>query len=630
MYRKCSQIRVRKTLEILLFQRHNNSNEKFYHSVHYKSRIEYLPLLVHNYLEMYHNTLLIAIAVCASLNPQAIFCEGNSILRDDHDDTHTNSYNLVRSDNDTTCPTWFIFNSTTGKCECGNNLGEVIICDSKYTQIYILNCHCMTTDGHIGVAVGSCATNCFPSKHNRSFESYYKLPTKLNDLNSAMCQENLHRGGRFCGKCKDDYYPLVYSYDMKCTQCSNSKYNWLKFVIAAYVPLTVFFIAVISIGISASSPQLDAFVVYSQTIASPANVRMVLEATRYYPSTAISSRLVGTLYGIWNLDFFRMLLPPICLKISTLQALTLDYLVAFYPLLLIISTYILIHLYDSRFHLIVCMWKPFRRFFKSFGNKINIKSSIINAFVTFLLLSYVKLLSTSSDLLNFTRAYSPEGKVIGTYLYYDASIEYFGKEHLPYGILAIIITVLFIILPFLLSILHPLRCLNVCVGRWPAFRICLDSYQGYYKDGTEGTRDCRCFSSLYLFARIALITVYGFIKNVYFYPFASILLLFIVALIVVCQPFKPQFSVYNTIHALLFLNLSTSLASVTCIQIKESYLIKLTLTLIGITASLPFLYITYLILKWIFLQKLVQKCLMKYMKSCYCFHETNRTSEVHQ
>lgn len=572
---------------------------------------------------MYLNILLIAMAVCASLNAQTSFCKDTSISTSDQGDTH----------NATTCPTWFVFNSTTGKCECGDNLGGVVICDSEFIRIYILNCYCMTTDARKGVAVGSCATNCFISKSNRSFGSYDKLPTKLNELNGAMCQGYLHRGGRFCGKCKDDHYPLVYSYDKECTECTNSKYNWLKFLVAAYVPLTVFFIAVVSIGISASSPQLDAFVVYSQTIASPANVRMVLEATQYYPSTAIPSRLVGTLYGIWNLDFFRTLLPPICLKISTLQALALDYLIAFYPLLLIISTYILIHLYDRRFCLVVCMWRPFSRAFKSFSNKINIKSSIINTFVTFLLLSYVKLLSVSSDLLNFTRAYSPEGKVVGTYLYYDGSIEYFGKEHLPYAILAIIITVIFIILPFLLSILHPLRCLKGCIGRWPAFRICLDSYQGYYKDGTEGTRDCRCFSSLYLFARIALIIVHCFVKNVYFYPFASILLLFVVALIVVCQPFKPQFGVYNTIHALLFLNLATWLASVTCIQIstfKASYLIKFSLGLIGIIAILPLLYITYLILKWIFLQKLVQKFLTKYMNSCYCFQDTNRTSEVDQ
>ena len=579
---------------------------------------------------MYLKILTVTVSLIAILNIQIISCNDQLSSGIHHDDTQNKTYELVNFDNVSSCPTWFIFNSTTRKCECGNDLGGIVSCDSEYTRVYIINCYCMTVDDRIGVAVGSCSTHCFINKHNVSFDSYYELPTQVSNLNAAMCHDNLNREGRFCGKCKGGYYPLVYSYDMECTQCANNRYSWLKFAAAGFVPLTIFFIVVISTGVSVSSPQLDAFVVYSQTIATPSNVRMVLEATKHYPSTALPSRVVGTLYGIWNLDFFRTLLPPICLKTSTLQALSLDYIIAFYPLVLIIATYILIHLYDRRFCILVYMWKCFSRIFISFSGKLCIKSSIINSFVTFLLLSYVKLLSTSFDLLNFTRAYSPNGTIIGTFLYYDASIEYFGREHLPYGILAIVVTVLFIILPFLFSLLHPLSCLKGCIGRWPAFRICLDSYQGYYKDGTEGTRDCRCFSSLYLFARIVLFVLYGFIKNIYFYPFASILLLFVVALIIVCKPFKPQFGAYNTIHALLFLNLSTWLASVTCIQQKASYLIELSLTLMGTIAVLPLLYITYQTLKWIYFQKAVQKFLMKTCSCCYCFKKISRESDTHQ
>lgn len=533
--------------------------------------------------------------------------------------------------NQNICLSWSTYNSTTRQCECGNSLGGVVNCNSEYKTVYIINCYCMTQDDHLGVAVGSCFTNCYLGKSNSTLVMYYLLPNNPNELNTALCENRWNRAGRFCGKCKDGYYPLVYSYNMKCKECSDDNYNWFKFVIEAFIPLTIFFIFIVSTGISASSPQLDAFVVYAQTIATPANVRMILEAIRYHPKAALFCQLLSSLYGVWNLDFFRTLLPPVCLKISTLQALALDYVIAIYPLVLIVTTYIVIDLYDRHFCLLVWIWKPFKMCSKSIFSGINIKSSIINAFITFLLLSYVKFLSVSFDLLAFVNAYAPSGKVVGTFLFYDASLRYFGEEHLPYGILAIIVLVVFIILPLVLSCLHPLRCLNRCIGRWPSLHICLDSYQGYYKDGTEGTRDYRWFSSLYLFVRIVLFLVYGFVKNSCFYPFAMILLLFLVALIVICQPFKSQFSMYNTIHALLILNLAMWFATVTSSNIsviKAPFIDEFSLALSGFIGVLPLIYVTGLVLKWIFKQKLFRKLLMM-CTTLHCFQKSNLENTRH-
>ena len=161
------------------------------------------------------------------------------------------------------------------------------------------------------------------------------------------------------------------------------KYNWLWFIVAAFVPLTFFFIFVASCGISASSPQLEAFVAYAQTFAAPANARIVLGATMidYNPSTTLFCQFIFAFYGIWNLDFFRTLLPPICLRINTLQALALDYLITFYPLVLIIMTYLLIDLYDRKFRVLILLWKPFNQ---CLNGDVNAKPVFINAFITFL------------------------------------------------------------------------------------------------------------------------------------------------------------------------------------------------------------------------------------------------------
>ena len=56
----------------------------------------------------------------------------------------------------------------------------------------------------------------------------------------------LNRDGPLCSKCiLKDFSPLIYSY-LKCVPCKHSHYNWLKFVIIAFIPLTpLYFLALL-------------------------------------------------------------------------------------------------------------------------------------------------------------------------------------------------------------------------------------------------------------------------------------------------------------------------------------------------------------------------------------------------
>ena len=60
--------------------------------------------------------------------------------------------------------------------------------------------------------------------------------------------------------------------------------------------------------------------------------------------------MLSKFHGVffWNLDFLRSLYPPFCLhpKLTTLYVLVLDYDVAVYPMLLILTTYACILLCD--------------------------------------------------------------------------------------------------------------------------------------------------------------------------------------------------------------------------------------------------------------------------------------------
>ena len=75
----------------------------------------------------------------------------------------------------------------------------------------------------------------------------------------------------------------------------------------------------------------------------PVNIRNVFNEIEYDTNShsfiAIVTKLLCSLYGIWNLDFFRPFYSDLCLGIGILPTLALDYVIAVYPLLLILFSY---------------------------------------------------------------------------------------------------------------------------------------------------------------------------------------------------------------------------------------------------------------------------------------------------
>ena len=59
-----------------------------------------------------------------------------------------------------------------------------------------------------------------------------------------------------------------------------------------------------------------------------------------------------SMYGIWNMDFFRPFYNKLCLGTEILPTLALDYVIALYPLLIVI-TYFLIRLYNNKYRIVV-------------------------------------------------------------------------------------------------------------------------------------------------------------------------------------------------------------------------------------------------------------------------------------
>ena len=292
------------------------------------------------------------------------------------------------------CPQTWRF-SHNGSCHCGSKIHGAVDCRSS--QVSILECHCMTYEEELGIAVvGACPYGCGFSRFYKisswSGLVYSPLPGNISSLNDAMCGR-LNRDGRMCSKCKKDFSPLVYTYDFDCIHCLNSNYNWMKYFAIAFIPLTFFYFIVILFRINATNPYLYGFITLNQAFGSPINLRSTFIGLN--GKFKLAARLIVIPYTLWNLDYFRSLPLNICLDLTTLQTLALDYAIAIYPLLLVLITYIVIELHARGCRVLVWLWRPFRGCCVRFSRVMDIQSSIIKAFATFLLLLYVKLLNST-------------------------------------------------------------------------------------------------------------------------------------------------------------------------------------------------------------------------------------------
>ena len=266
----------------------------------------------------------------------------------------------------------------------------IVKCGKNNTPSVLIG-YCLTIDETDILEAGNCLYN-YNTYHNTYNGMYKDLPRKKSKLNDFMCGiEELNRTGTLCGKCQDGYYPLAYSYDMTCVQCPNGKSNWWKFALAAFLPLTIFCIVILFFKINIVSSRFQGFLFYSQIVSTPATIRVFIFLANNYSSKSeskaaqIALRSFATFYGIWNLDFFRSVRYSICLGTDTLETLALDFIaVGVYPLLLLVLSYVMIELYDRNVRLLVIMWKPFHRIFGLFKENWDLRTSLIDAFATFL------------------------------------------------------------------------------------------------------------------------------------------------------------------------------------------------------------------------------------------------------
>ena len=437
------------------------------------------------------------------------------------------------------CPTWFVC-SAQNNCQCEDGHG-LILCDNKRMLSALPTCHCITMDSDSGdIFAGYCAYTC--GYKNTFHLPYLLLPKKLNATNFPICAP-LHRTGILCGECEKDRTSPVLSYNLTCIKCPNASRNWWKFFVVGFGPLTVFYMFVVLFNINVTSSHMHGVVFFSQLLSWPAYIRVLMLVMESYPTLIAGAKFIIPLYSVWNLDILRSFFPHICLNVNTLQALTLEYLVALYPFFLIFMSYVIIALYDRKITFVVCCWKPFGAVFNKLRRRWDIRTSVIDSFATFFLLSYVKILSVTFDILVFSTVHKFNSKEVSYRLFYDPSVLLFGKEHIIYATIALLMCSLFVLLPTLILICYPFQCfhnfLSCLPFRFYFLHAFVDSFQGCFKDGTEpGVYDYRWFSAVRLLIRMACCVVYATTLGSMYFIYANILLISVSILYIIFQPFK--------------------------------------------------------------------------------------------
>ena len=511
------------------------------------------------------------------------------------------------------CPSWFIpISNSSDRCKCGEPIhrpGRVVLCDPNTNLTLVQTSYCMDYyEENDVVIVADCP---FVNKKAEVQGMYVKFPQNVSELNSFLCSE-FNRTGVMCSQCQKGLGTAIFSYSMQCLPCMRSDLGWTLYVLLATFPTTILFLVVLIFQCRCiTSGPINSYIFVCQLEVSTLNNLPSVINLLAGASFSIL-KIFYTVSGIWNLDFFRYLIPPFCVsdQISPLHIITLEYIVAFYPLLLTIIVYICIQLHARDCWVIVTLCKVFCKCFSSckqrWGRKWDPFASLVHTFAAFLLLSYSKILIVSLRLLSYTQLHLPTGGTLDPprRVLHDPSLEWFGEKHLPFALPAIFILCIFVFLPALFLLLYPMKvfqkCLGCCGRRLLALHAFADVLQGCYKNGTNGTRDCRYFAGLYLVLRIVLLPALygGSIFGFYDEMVSTVCLVTASLLFLLFHPYKDS-SWLNIWDSTAF---SLSAFIVFCVMYSK-YTAFVPIQITEVISAVPsvylLIYVVYRLLEWI-------------------------------
>ena len=522
---------------------------------------------------------------------------------------------------------WYCFNSSTRDYDCKHIYNDFIIC----------------TDLGPALQTGFCATyseytellsitDC-PYFQLRGFNitssGYIQLPGTLTELNDSMCAP-MNRRGIVCSECVSGFGPTINSFGYRCVHCTSVWYGVVLYTVLELVPMTILYLIILIFQVRLTSAPIVSFTMYAQFIV------IAIDLSRYDSTfktlifdingeLMLDAKIIHTLYGVLNLDFFRYAVPPFCIsdRLKPIHIALLGYVSVFYPLLLILLIWKCYGLFKFPFHKCsVCLRRQWDK-----------TSDILDVFITFLYLLYGKclyqtlILLTWIDITNFNST----GMASLSYRpYFDPSIEYGRKYHLFFMIAASIIFLLFGILPLILLIAYPtIKPFESCITKYSTKVASIqDKVYSCYTDGLKGTRNTRIFASFHFILRLIVIVVWTLAQR---YlggnPWLCVGMVFMVSSLIIAL-IKPYNQTYmNVIDCLILSNLST-----TCYVLSQPVLGNVMLLTVKVTIIAPIVIFSLMLIF-----KKCRSCELSIEKFRNCFPrlsaqapETNATVDENQ
>ena len=344
------------------------------------------------------------------------------------------------------CPPGYVPQGNS--CVCGDWPNQMVFCNKDLPNAFMLIGYCMTYDNETGeVRAGGCYNTIF---RNDTSLNYYPLPTNVFDLNKQVCGPSNSKG-LLCGECQDGFAVAALWTDF-CINCTGTSNGWIKFVATQYLPITVIFMLIVIFAFDIFSGPLNSFIFFAQLISLVSIHARAEDLSTYLDSLRKSPQTVAvTLYDVWNLNVSpRIYVPFFCLTnhLTRFQGLALVYIRAFYPLGLIVLLCVGIKLHYWNFRPVVYCWKPFLKCFLRFRRFVDTKTSLLDVFATFILLSYAKLLYVALLMLASEPLYNGQGQKLSTsVMALSTSTLFFHKKHLPLAIFSIFVLITFIAVP---------------------------------------------------------------------------------------------------------------------------------------------------------------------------------------
>ena len=426
--------------------------------------------------------------------------------------------------------------ATAGQCACVHNSGspgylEGILCYERGSNLSIYR-HASFWYGKVPNKSHSkniSVTAPCPIYCQRTNSDYNLVPLDQTDPTLGVCIDRAH--GILCGTC--DYGIIITSHTFECctleeNQATSVPRAWVAWISSQLFLTTVIVLTVLLLRFDVVGGTLCSYVFFSQIVLG-LNLHTCTSGT-----TLVVIENIERLSAFWSLKF-RYLLPywNLCLPSirNTLHALTLDSVFAFSSFAPIIIVWFITCGQSKGWYCCQCICKTINaclncfknvKYCDSFLTWFSGRFSLAHGIATCLILIYGDLLTISFFILAPAQLNVPYGTDLddiegGSWRsLYNGDFAYFGYPHYWFGMIAIIVVVVFGFLPPLFLLSYPWlpqllrKCSIKCgdkVEGWYQKTVVLnfrDLFQGRFKNSH------RYFAGMWLVYRLILYAIDAF------------------------------------------------------------------------------------------------------------------------